>query len=343
MDYRTLGASGLRVSPICLGTMMFGKVTPEDEAVQIVDEALDAGINFIDTAAVYASGRGEEIVGRLVAPHRDQWVIATKVGPPTGDGPNDAGSGRRHVRADMERSLRRLGTDHVDVYYLHEDDPVTPLEESVRAMGDVVHQGKALYWGVSNFRGWRLAEAVAIARATGVPAPIVVQPYYHALNRRPEVELLPAATHHGLGVVPYSPIARGMLSGKYRPGEPPPAGSRAARADKEILGREWREDSMRIAAAMADRARSRGMSPVQFAVNWLLANRHVTSVLAGPRTLEQWREYLGVFQHGFDAEDAWDIAAITAFFGMSNRMANAIGMRPNDEFYLMGRVPKAKG
>lgn len=304
MEYRSLGSSGLRVSPICLGTMLFGKVTPEDEAERIVGAALDAGINFIDTAAVYAWGHGEEMVGRLVAGHREQWVIATKVGPPTGEGPNDVGNGRRHVRADMERSLRKLGTDHVDVYYLHQDDDLTPLEESVRAMGDVIHQGKALYWGVSNFRGWRLAEAVGIARAMGVPAPIVVQPYYHALNRWPEVEVLPAATHHGLGVVPYSPIARGMLSGKYRPGEPPPADSRAARADKEILGREWREESMRIAAEMAERARSHGMTPVQFAVNWLLANRHITSILAGPRTLEQWREYLGAFEHGFDAEDA---------------------------------------
>jgi aryl-alcohol dehydrogenase-like predicted oxidoreductase len=292
------------VSPICLGTMMFGKVTSEDEAGAIVRAAFEAGINFIDTAAVYAGGTGEEIVGRLVAPQRDHWVLATKVGPPYGDGPNQSGTGRKHVRLSIDRSLRRLGTDRVDVYYLHEDDPVTPLEESVRAMGDVVHSGKALYWGISNFWGWRLAETVAVARSLGVPPPIVVQPLYHALNRRPEVELLPSATHHGLGVVPYSPIARGILTGKYRPGEPPPAGSRAARADKEILGREYRDDSMRVAAAMAERARDRGMTPAQFAVGWLLANLHITSILAGPRTLEQWLEYLGVFEHGFDAEDA---------------------------------------
>jgi aryl-alcohol dehydrogenase-like predicted oxidoreductase len=269
-----------------------------------VDAAHEVGVNFIDTAASYADGHGEEVVGRLVASHRDDWVIATKVGPPTGPGPNQAGTSRRHVQLSLERSLRRLGTDRVDIFYLHLDDADTPLEESVRAMGDAVHAGKALYWGLSNFRGWRLAEAVGIARALGVAPPVVVQPYYHALNRRPEVELLPAATHHGLGVVSYSPIARGMLTGKYRPGEPPPAGSRAARADKEIMGREWREDSMVIAAAMAERARARGMSPVQFAVNWLLSNAHITAILAGPRTLEQWREYAGVFDHGFDAEDA---------------------------------------
>ena len=244
------------------------------------------------------------MVGRLIRANRDRWVVATKVGTRTGDGPNDTGTGRRHVRAAVERSLRRLGTDHVDVYYLHVDDPSTPLAESVRAMGDVVREGKALYWGLSNFRGWRLAEAVAIARELGVPAPIVVQPYYHALNRRAEVELLPAAAHHGLGIVPYSPLGRGMLTGKYRPGEPPPPDSRAARGDKEILNREWREDSMRIAQALAGRARERGMTPAQLAVNWLLSNALVTSILAGPRTLEQWREYLGALAHGFDAEDA---------------------------------------
>jgi aryl-alcohol dehydrogenase-like predicted oxidoreductase len=204
----------------------------------------------------------------------------------------------------MERSLRRLGTDHVDVYYLHVDDPSTPLAEAVRAVGDLVREGKALYWGLSNFRAWRLAEAVALARELGVAPPIVVQPYYHALNRRPEVELLPAAAHHGLGVVPYSPLGRGMLTGKYRPGEPPPADSRAARGDREILNREWREDSMRIAQALAERARDRGMTPAQFAVNWLRSNALVTSILAGPRTLEQWREYAGALAHGFDAEDA---------------------------------------
>ncbi|MEI7743364.1 MAG: aldo/keto reductase [Chloroflexota bacterium] len=304
MEYRPLGASGLMVSPLCLGTMMFGKATTEAESAAIVGAAFDAGVNFIDTAASYALGKGEEIVGRLVAPHRDDWVIATKVGPPTGGGPNQAGTARRHVQLSLERSLRRLGTDRVDVFYLHLDDPITPLEESVRAMGDAVHQGKALYWGVSNFWSWRMAEAVGIARSLGVAPPVVVQPYYHALNRRPEVELLPAATHFGLAVVPYSPIARGMLTGKYRPGEPPPEGSRAARADKEILGREWREESMAVAAAMADRARARGMTPVHFAVNWQLANAHITSVLVGPRTTEQMREYLGAFEHGFSAEDA---------------------------------------
>jgi len=334
MEYRPLGASGLMVSPICLGTMLFGKATTEEESAAIVHVAYDAGVNFIDTAASYALGRGEEIVGRLVAPHRDDWVVATKVGPPTGDRPNQAGTARRHVQLSLERSLRRLGTDRVDVLYLHLDDPVTPLEESVRAMGDAVHQGKAIYWGVSNFWSWRMAEAVGIARSLGVAPPVVVQPLYHALNRRPEVELLPAAAHLGLAVVPYSPIARGMLSGKYRPGVPPPEGSRAARADKEILGREWREESMVIAAAIAERASARGMTAVQFAVNWHLANTRITSVLVGPRTVDQMREYLGVFDHGFDAADAAFVDALVPPGGASSRGYY------DPEYPLTGRIQR---
>ncbi len=332
MEYRPLGSSGLMVSPMCLGTMMFGKVTTEDEGAAIVHAAFDAGVNFIDTAAVYADGNGEEVVGRLIAGHRDDWVLATKVGPPYGNGPNQTGTGRKHVRLSIDRSLQRLGTDRVDVYYLHLDDPVTPLEESVRTMGDVIKEGKALYWGISNFWSWRLAEAVALARELRVPRPIVVQPYYHALNRRPEVELLPAAAHFGLAVVPYSPIARGMLTGKYRLGEPSPEGSRAARADKEILGREWREDSLRIAAVLADHARERGMTPVHFAVNWQLANAHITSVLVGPKTVDQMREYLGAFDHGFDAHDSAFVDSLVPPGGASTRGYY------DPEYPLRGRV-----
>ena len=197
MEYRPLGASGLKVSPLCLGTMMFGKGTDEAEASRIVGSARGAGINFIDTAVSYAGGKGEAIVGDLLAADRDWWVVATKVGSRTGDGPNEDGTNRRHVQASIERSLRRLRTDRIDLYYLHRDDETTPLRESLEAVGDLVRAGKVLYLGLSNFRGWRLAEAVGICRELGIPAPIALQPYYHALNRQPEVELLPAAAHFG--------------------------------------------------------------------------------------------------------------------------------------------------
>jgi aryl-alcohol dehydrogenase-like predicted oxidoreductase len=304
MDYRTLGASGLKVSPLCLGTLLFGSRTDEDEAARIVGSARDAGINFIDTAVSYAGGRSEAILGDLLATDRDWWVIATKVGSRTGDAPNDDGTNRRHIATSIERSLRRLRTDHVDLYYLHRDDESTPLRESIQAVGDLIRAGKVLYLGLSNFRGWRLTEAVGICRELGVPAPIALQPYYHALNRQPEVELLPAAAHFGLGVVPFSPLARGILTGKYRPGQEPPPESRAGRNDMDLMVREWREDSLRIAQEIRTHAEGKGMTTGQFALNWLLGNAVVSAVLTGPRTLDQWTEYLGALDHDFDAEDA---------------------------------------
>ncbi len=304
MDYRAIGSSGLKVSPICLGTMQFGKLTGEAEAGQIVASAREAGINFIDTATSYAAGKGETMLGGLLAADRDWWVIATKVGWPTGPGPNEDGTSRRQIRAAIDRSLQRLRTDRIDLYYLHRDDDTTPLEESVGAVAELIQAGKVLYWGLSNFRGWRLAEAVALSRELGMPRPIVVQPYYHALNRQAEVELLPAAAHFGLGVVPYSPLARGVLTGKYRPGEPPPPDSRAGRNDADLMDREWRDESLVMVQQLREHAEARGMTVGQFAVNWLLSNALVTAILAGPRTLEQWTEYLGALAHGFDADDA---------------------------------------
>jgi aryl-alcohol dehydrogenase-like predicted oxidoreductase len=304
MKYRALGASGLKVSPICLGTLMFGAHTDEREAARIVSSARRAGINFIDTAVSYAGGRGEAIVGDLLAEDRDWWVVATKVGSRTGDGPNEDGTSRRHMTASIERSLQRLRTDHVDLYYLHRDDESTPLRESLQAVGDLIKAGKVLYLGLSNFRGWRLAEAVGICNELGIPAPIALQPYYHALNRQPEVELLPAAAHFGLGVVPYSPLARGILTGKYRRGEAPPPDSRAGRNDRDLMSREWRDESLMIVEQLREHAERKGMTTAQFAVNWLLDNALVTAVLAGPRTLDQWTEYLEALDHAFDADDA---------------------------------------
>lgn len=304
MEYRALGTSGLKVSPICLGTLQFGAQTDQAEAARIVDSARAAGVNFIDTAVSYAGGRGETMVGELLAADRDRWVLATKVGSRTGPGPDEDGTSRRQIAWAIDQSLRRLRTDRIDVYYLHRDDPDVPLEESLGAVGDLIRAGKVLHLGLSNFQGWRLAEAVGLCRAMGIPPPVVVQPYYHALNRQPEVELLPAAAHFGMGVVPYSPLARGMLTGKYRPGEPPPPDSRAGRRDVEIMNREWRDESLHVVQELRAHAERRGMTVAQFALNWLLSNALVTAVLAGPRTLEQWTGYLSALEHGFDAEDA---------------------------------------
>jgi aryl-alcohol dehydrogenase-like predicted oxidoreductase len=303
MEFRTLGASGIRVSRVCLGTMMFGDRTDARGAGGIVAAARDAGVNFIDTADVYAKGESERIVGRLVAEDRDHWILATKAGNKTGGGINDRGLSRRYLLRAIDASLTRLGLDTVDVWYLHVDDYHTPQEETLDAIGDAIAAGKVRYWGVSNFRAYRIVSLALRAREMGVPPPTVCQPYYNAMNRMPEVEVLPACMEHGLGVVPYSPLARGVLTGKYAPGEPPPEGSRAGRHDERMMETEFRPESLRIAQEVKARAAAKGMTPGDWAVNWVLANRAVTSVLAGPRTLEQWQAYLGALQHRLDPED----------------------------------------
>ena len=303
MDYRSLGRSGVRVSPICLGTMMFGDHTSLEEAGRIVGSARDAGINFIDTADVYCKGESERIVGKLIAQDRDRWVLATKVGNAMGSDPNRRGTGRKWVMQAIDESLGRLGTDYVDLYYIHKDIGEVPIEETVRAMGDLIAAGKIRYWGVSNLRGWRIAEAVRVCGELGVARPVVCQPYYNAMNRQPENDILPACHHYGIGVVPYSPLARGVLTGKYAKGAEPPAESRAGRKDKRMLETEFREESLAIAQKIKAHAERKGMTPGHFAFNWVLANPIVTSVIAGPRTLEQWNDYVAALGKPFDAED----------------------------------------
>ncbi|HYC37430.1 MAG TPA: aldo/keto reductase [Usitatibacter sp.] len=303
MDYRSLGRSGLKVSPICLGTMMFGGPTDAAESGRIVASAREAGINFIDTADVYVKGESERITGKLIAADRERWVLATKVGNPMGEDPNRRGCGRKWVLRAIEESLERLGTDYVDIYYLHRDPGSVPMEETVAAMGDLIASGRIHYWGVSNLRGWRIAEAVRVCDELGVARPVVCQPYYNAMNRQPETEILPACAHYGIGVATYSPLARGVLVGKYKPGEAPPPDTRAGRKDKRILETEFRAESLEIAQTLKAHAGKKGMTAGDFAVNWVLANPIVSSVIAGPRTLEQWDAYLGALKHGFDAED----------------------------------------
>ncbi len=303
MQYRNLGRSGLKVSPLCLGAMMFGDRTDYAEAGRIVGRAREAGVNFIDTADVYAKGESERFVGKLVAGDRDRWVLATKVGSPVDDGPDGRGTSRRRVLRSIDASLARLGTDHVDIYYVHKDFDDTPLEETVGAMGDVIASGKARYFGISNFRGWRIAEVVRLCGEMGIAKPVVCQPYYNAMNRQPEAEILPACHHHGIGVAPFSPLARGVLVGKYAPGEPPPAGTRAGRNDRRMMETEFRAESLVMAQALKAHAQARGMTATEFAVNWVLANRIVTSVIAGPRTLEQWEGYLTALGKPWDAGD----------------------------------------
>jgi len=199
--------------------------------------------------------------------------------------------------------LKRLATDYIDIYYLHRDDPDTPLAETVDAIGDLIRAGKIRYFGVSNYRGWRIAEVVATCDDLGVPRPVVCQPYYNAMNRTPEVEILPACDYHGIGVVPYSPLARGVLTGKYVPGAEPPAGSRVARKDQRMMETEFRAESIAIAQTIKVHAEKKGLTATQFALAWLLASKIISSVIAGPRTLEQWTDYLSAVGKEIDQED----------------------------------------
>ena len=303
MDYRNLGQSGLMVSPICLGAMMFGGQTDSKTAGQIVSIARDSGVNFIDAADVYNRGEAERIVGKHLAQDRDKWVLATKAGSPMGSGPNEGGLGRKWLLQAIDGSLDRLSTDYVDVWYLHKPDAVTPMEESLSAVADVLASGKARYWGISNHRGWQIADAVRGADGLGMARPVVCQPYYNLLNRAPEVEVLAACDHYGIGVVPYSVLARGVLTGKYKAGAEPEPGSRAGRAEKRIMETEFREESLAIAEKIAEHAKARGMTAADFAMLWILDNGIVSSALAGPRTVEQWEGYLGSLRHNFTAED----------------------------------------
>lgn len=303
MEYRNLGRSGLQVSPLCLGTMMFGGRTDAEASNKIIDLARTAGINFIDTADVYNEGESERITGAAIAGDRHEWVLATKLANPMGEGPNSRGLSRKWVIEACEASLRRLGTDFIDVYYLHKEDHRTPLEETVRAVADLIRAGKVRHLGLSNYRAWRMAEICRLADAAGIDRPAVLQPYYNMLNRQPEVELLPACGHFGMGVAPYSPLARGVLTGKYDPDSQPSDDSRAGRQDKRMMQTEWRKESLLIARKIQAHAEAKGCTPGQFAVAWLLNNRLVTSPIAGPRTIAQFEDYLGALDVTFTAED----------------------------------------
>lgn len=303
MEYRKLGRSGVKVSPLCLGTMMFGGPTDEATSARIIAHAAEAGINFIDTADIYNEGRSEEVVGRAIAKDRERWVLATKVGNAMGKSPNRRGLSRRWLTLACDASLKRLGTDWIDLYYLHREDPDTPLEETVAALGDLIRAGKIRSFGVSNVRSWRIAEICRLCDGLDIDRPVACQPYYNAMNRMPEVEVLPACGHYGLGVVPYSPLARGVLTGKYAPDTEPPSDTRAGRKDTRMMNTEWRRESLEIAQTLKSHAEARGITAGQFAVAWVLNNRLVTAPIAGPRTEEQWRDYLGALDYAFTAED----------------------------------------
>ncbi len=299
MNYRYLGKTGLKVSELCLGAMTFGREASEESSHQMLDRFVEAGGNFIDTADVYTRGVSEEVVGRwLKGKPRHNLVIATKVRFPMGEGPNDVGLSRKHILAGIEASLRRLDTDYIDLYQVHCWDGATPLEETLSTLDSLVQNGKARYLGVSNFSGWQLQKAIDLSRHMGWETFVCLQPLYNLLDRQIELELLPVCQNEGLGVIPWSPLRGGWLSGKYRRGmAAPPDGTRVDAAEKGDWSESWtaynNEHTWSILDALFAVAEEVDKTPAQVALNWLLRRPGVTAPIVGARTLEQLESNLG--------------------------------------------------
>ncbi|MPY81786.1 MAG: aldo/keto reductase [Actinophytocola sp.] len=300
MEYRTLGNSGCVVSAFALGTMTFGQETDESGSHAQLDRFTAEGGTFVDTADVYANGASEQIIGRWLAQRpsrRDEIVLATKARFPMGEGRNDVGTSRKHLAAALDASLRRLGVDNVDLYQLHGYDPLTPLEETLRFLDDAVRAGKVHYIGLSNFAGWQLQRAVDLAAARGFVPPVTLQPQYNLLAREIEWEIVPAAMANGLGVLPWSPLGGGWLTGKYTRDERPSGATRLGEnPDRGVEGYDRRAASQRtwdVVDVVGDIATERGVPMAHVALSWLVDRPGVTSVILGARTEAQLVDNLG--------------------------------------------------
>ncbi len=296
MQYRPLGRTGVQVTSLCLGCMMFGRRTNVSDSIAIIDRALDAGINFLDTANVYARGQSEEITGKALAGNgkRQRVVLATKVhGRMADEDPNAFGNSRRHIIEQCEASLKRLQTDYIDLYQIHRPEPETPIDETLRALDDLVRSGKVRYIGTSTFGAWQVVEALWASKELGLNRFVSEQPPYNILDRRIERELLPMAQTFGIGLIPWSPIAGGLLSGKYRRGEPPPAGSRFSEQNAPNRTQRLVEGIYDVVEQLESIAQSKDCTLVQLALAWVMAQPGITSPIVGPRTFGQLEEYLG--------------------------------------------------
>lgn len=308
-----VGISGLRVTRLCLGTMLIGTYLDETLSRPILDEAEDVGIRFIDLADRYPVppspehfGRTEEIVGRWLRSRRHRFVMATKFGGRVGLGENDAGGSRKHVLEACDASLRRLGIDHIDLYWMHMPDPLTPIAETLEAVDRLIAAGKILYFGVSNFNAGELSAVLSESQHLRTSSrPIAIQPRYNLINREPEQDLLPMASHNALGVIPYNPLAAGMLTGRYRRGQPFPRDSRFADPYFEIDRRHYlAPGSFDVVETLTDVSREAGLTPAQTSVNWLLAQPSVASVIVGASRRGQLRQIADGVLRGLPAEAA---------------------------------------
>ena len=286
MEYRKLGSSGLQVSVVGLGTNNFGGRIDEAQSVAVVRQALDEGINFIDTANIYGRGVSEERIGVALKGLRENVLIATKVSGAMGDGPNSKGNSRHHIMEQVDASLRRLQTDYIDLYQMHFPDSSTPIEETLRALDDLVHQGKIRYIGCSNFSAWQTCEAVWTSRSLNLIPFVSVQPEYSMLSRGVEKELIPFCKEYNLGVLPYFPLASGFLTGKYRRGEPVPDGTRLA-SNARAQERTLTDANFAMLERLENFAEEQGHPMVELAIAWLLSNSSVSSVIAGATKTDQ--------------------------------------------------------
>jgi aryl-alcohol dehydrogenase-like predicted oxidoreductase len=297
MTNRTLGRTGVHVSPLCLGAMMFGAWGNEDhdESIRIIHAALDAGINFIDTADVYSRGESEQIVGKALAGgRRDDVVLATKFHGPMGEDPNEAGNSRRWVFREVEASLKRLNTDWIDLYQVHRWDPWTDHEETLSALTDLVAQGKVRYIGSSTYPAAQIVEAQWVAGERNLRRYVTEQPPYSLLVRGVEADVLPTCLEHGMGVIPWSPLAGGWLSGRWRQGQEPPQSTRAARLPRRYdLSLPDNQRKLEVAEQLAQLAEEAGMSLIHMAIAFVITHPAVTSAIIGPRTMEQLEAQLG--------------------------------------------------
>ena len=314
MEYRNFGRTGMKVSPLCLGCMNFGRRTTPEDSYAMIDRALDAGINFLDTANVYSRGRSEEITGEALKRNgsRSRIVLATKVhGRMDDDDPNAAGSSRRHIIEQCEASLIRLQTDYIDIYQIHRPRPEIAIDETLRALDDLVRSGKVGYLGSSTFAAWQVVESIWVAKELGLNRFVSEQPPYHILDRRIERELIPMALTHGIGLIPWSPLAGGLLTGKYTRESPSPEGARYANADNEPrLARRKNDDIYDIVEGLRPLAQAKGCTLSQFALAWCAGQPGITSPIIGPRTMEQLEDNLGALAVTVTAEDHSKIDAL---------------------------------
>jgi aryl-alcohol dehydrogenase-like predicted oxidoreductase len=290
MQYKNLGRTGVKVSELCFGTMSFGGDADEATSAQMYQRCREVGINFFDCANVYAGGRSEEILGKLIANEREEVIITSKVYFPTGDDPNARGASRRNIQLAVEKSLKRLNTDWIDVYFIHHFDEETPIEETLRALDDLVRQGKILYPAVSNFSAWQIMKALGISQYEQLARFEVVQPMYNLVKRQAEVEILPLAQSEGLAVIPYSPLGGGLLTGKYAGERKPEQGRLLNNKMYEVrYGDGW---MLEAAADFAEFAHSQGYAPASLAVAWVAHHPAVTAPIIGARNLAQLEESL---------------------------------------------------